>query len=103
MYSLSNNLSLFALLTFLSIAVQAEPNIEYGKKIFKQSCSICHGKMGEKSALNQSKRINQLSLEEIVKALEERKAGKIVGAGNAAKSRLTEDDMKSIAKYLTTK
>lgn len=103
MHSLRNKLFLLTLLSLLSITIQAEQNIEYGKKIFKQSCSICHGKAGEKSALNQSKLINQLSLEEIVKALEDRKAGNIVGAGNAAKSRLTKEDMQSIAKYLTEK
>ncbi len=80
--------------------VQADTNPERGKRLFNQSCAICHGKQGEKSALNQSTAINTLKTDEIVTALEKRKAGEIVGAGNAAKSRLGKEDMQAVAEYI---
>ncbi|WP_032092761.1 MULTISPECIES: c-type cytochrome [Pasteurellaceae] len=84
----------------LAASVQADTNLERGKRLFNQSCAICHGKQGEKSALNQSIHINTLKTDEIITALEKRKAGEIVGAGNAAKSRLNPEDMQAVADYI---
>ncbi|WP_301098877.1 cytochrome c [Otariodibacter sp.] len=75
---------------------------EKGAKLFKQTCATCHGKTGEKSAMNQSKIINQLNADEIVLALQNRKTGtiSISKAGNRIKSKLSEQDMKDIAEFL---
>lgn len=90
------------LLLICSISVVNATNLERGKKFFTQSCSFCHGSQGEKSALNQSRPINQLSIEEIVAALKKRKDGEVIGAGNAAKSRLSDEDMQSVAEFIQT-
>ncbi|MGC7559180.1 c-type cytochrome [Pasteurella sp. PK-2025] len=90
------------LLVALGILSTAHADVEHGKKLFKQSCAFCHGDRGEKPALNQSKILTQLSTSEIVEALKVRKDGQIIGAGNAAKSRLSEEDMQSIAEFIQT-
>ncbi|STO60770.1 Cytochrome c-554(547) [Canicola haemoglobinophilus] len=77
-------------------------DIEAGKHTFNQNCALCHGKQADKSALNQSAIIKNLKKEEIITALQERKAGNIKGAGNMPKSRLSEQDMENIAEYLQT-
>lgn len=79
-----------------------QASVEHGQKLFKQSCSFCHGNNAEKSALNQSKILNQLPANEIVNSLKARKEGQIVGAGNAAKSRLSPEDMQAIADFIQT-
>lgn len=91
---------LFLLLCSVGIAQATE--IERGKKLFRQSCSFCHGNQAEKSALNQSRPLFELNVTEIVESLKKRKAGEVVGAGNAAKSRLSEEDMQSIAEFIQT-
>ena len=73
---------------------------EKGEHLFKRSCATCHGKQGEKKAFNQSAVINQLTREQIIGALQERKDGHIQGAGNTAKERLSEQDMKDLAEFL---
>ncbi|OBX09498.1 cytochrome C biogenesis protein CcsB [Gallibacterium salpingitidis] len=100
MKSLTLILSVIILTT--TTVAQANTDVERGKRLFNQGCALCHGKQGEKSALNQSAIINSLSVDEVVTALQKRKSGEIVGAGNAAKSRLNDDDMKAIAEYLQT-
>ncbi len=69
---------------------------------FFKPCSFCHGNQAEKSALNQSRPLKDLPANEIVNALKARKEGQIIGAGNAAKSRLSEEDMQSVAKFIET-
>ncbi|PJG82651.1 c-type cytochrome [Caviibacterium pharyngocola] len=86
----------------LCTATAGYADLERGKRLFNQSCAMCHGKQGEKSALDQSALLNTLKTDEIITALQARKAGEIVGAGNAAKNRLSEEDMKSLAEYIET-
>ncbi|MFZ7240052.1 c-type cytochrome [Avibacterium avium] len=93
-------LLLLSALPLSGLANQSAEMLEHSQKIFNRSCAMCHGKQGERSALNQSAIINSLKTEEIITALEKRKAGEIVGAGNAAKSRLSENDIKSLAEYI---
>lgn len=96
------SLTLFVTLLATISYAHADSNLDRGKRLFSQGCALCHGKQGEKSALNQSAIINTLSVDEIIAALQKRKSGEIVGAGNAAKSRLNEEDMKAVAEYLQT-
>lgn len=96
----------YALTFFLGLttvtAVQAENDPQRGEKLFNQSCALCHGKQAEKSAMNQSAIVNTLEADEIIESLQLRKEGKIKGAGNAAKARLNEQDIKNIAEYIQT-
>ncbi|QGM80506.1 c-type cytochrome [Otariodibacter oris] len=97
--------SVILLITSANLFANPEPTVadaEKGAKLFKQSCATCHGKTGEKSAMNQSKIINQLSADDIVLSLQNRKAGtiSISKAGNRIKSKLSEQDMKDIAEFL---
>lgn len=94
-------LILTALFTIPS-AYADTPDITKGEKLFKRSCATCHGKQGEKKAFNQSAIINQLNQEQIVMSLQDRKAGKIEGAGNTAKERLSDQDMKDVAEFIQT-
>lgn len=94
-------LLLLSIAPLLGLANQSTEILEHSQKIFNRSCAMCHGKQGERSALNQSAIINSLKAEEIITALEKRKAGEIVGAGNAAKSRLSEDEIKGLADYIS--
>ena len=73
-----------------------------GKQLFARNCATCHGQKGQRPAFGRSAIINTLPAAQIVKALELRKAGIIKGPGNAAKSRLNEDQMKWIAEYIQT-
>ena len=92
---------LTALLAVFSVHTNAS-DANKGEKIFKQTCATCHGKQGEKKAFNQSAIINQLSAEQIITALQDRKAGKIEGAGNSIKGKLSEQEMKDVAEFIQT-
>ncbi|ARA71207.1 c-type cytochrome [Pasteurella multocida] len=92
--------ALWILLALVPIA-QANVSVKRGQQLFKP-CSFCHGNQAEKSALNQSRPLKDLPENEIVNALKARKEGQIIGAGNAAKSRLSEEDMQSVAKFIET-
>ncbi|MDO5055417.1 c-type cytochrome [Pasteurella oralis] len=95
---------IYSILLIMACAIstaQAEVSAERGKQLFKP-CSFCHGNNAEKSALNQSRPLKNLAADEIVNALKARKEGQVVGAGNAAKSRLSDEDMQSIAKFIET-
>ncbi|MCX2960461.1 c-type cytochrome [Rodentibacter caecimuris] len=72
------------------------------EKIYKRSCATCHGKKGEKAAMGESKIINQLKTEEISTALFERKKENIIGAGNPAKQRLSEEEIKALSEFVPT-
>ena len=94
---------LLSLCCFSFLAHAESPaTIDFAKaeKIYKRSCATCHGKSGEKPAMGESKIINQLKTEEISTALFERKSGKIVGAGNPAKQRLSEAEIKSLSEFI---
>lgn len=88
--------------SFISATALANSDMENSEKIFNRTCAMCHGKQGERSALNQSAIINTLKTEEILTALKKRRAGEIVGAGNSVKSRLTEEEVKALAEYVPT-
>ena len=70
------------------------------EKIYKRSCATCHGKSGEKPAMGESKIINQLNAEEISSALFDHKSGKIVGAGNPAKQRLSDEEIHALSEFI---
>lgn len=94
------------LLTFFffgaSQSVFANTELAQVEKLYKRACSTCHGRAAEKPAMGESKIINTLNSDEIYTALSDRKSGKIQGAGNMAKSRLTEQEMKSLSEFVPT-
>lgn len=83
---------------------ESSTNVDFAKaeKIYKRSCATCHGKTGEKPAMGESKIINQLKSEEISTALFERKSGNIIGAGNPAKQRLSDEEIKTLSEFIPT-
>ncbi|MGQ0286225.1 c-type cytochrome [Pasteurellaceae bacterium 22721_9_1] len=91
---------LTALCAVISTTQAHTPDMKQGERTFRQMCSTCHGRQGERSALGQSAIINKLPADEIVTALQARKKGEIMGAGNSAKARLSDQDMQNIATYL---
>ncbi|MDU8925365.1 c-type cytochrome [Pasteurellaceae bacterium LIM206] len=95
-------LSTALLASLLAISFPGQADMAKGERIFKQNCATCHGKQGEKKAFDESRVINQLNSEEIFTALQDRKAGKIEGAGNRVKSRLSEQNMKDLAEFVPT-
>ena len=75
-----------------------------GAALYKK-CAGCHGAHGEKKALGKSAVIKDMTKAEILKALEEYKAGKrnVHGMGGLMKGQvanLSEADMKAIADYI---
>ena len=82
--------------------VLADVDMEKAENFYKRTCATCHGKSAEKSALGQSRIINTLNSAEIYTALSDRKSGKIQGAGNMVKSRLSEEDIKMLSEFVTT-
>ncbi|OOF42521.1 cytochrome C biogenesis protein CcsB [Rodentibacter rarus] len=96
----------FGSLFGLSFLAQAEtvPNSDFIKaeKIYKRSCATCHGKKAEKPAMGESKIINQLKTEEISTALLARQKGKLIGAGNPVKQRLTQEEIKALSQFIPT-
>lgn len=93
--------TLFSLsLLTASQLVLADMNAEQAENFYKRTCATCHGKSAEKSALGQSRIINTLNSEEIYTALSDRKSGKIQGAGNMVKSRLSVEDIKMLSEFV---
>lgn len=86
-------------LSFIGYA-QAEFDAVKAEKLYRRSCATCHGKTAEKPAMGKSKIVNQLSSEEIWVALTDRKNGKVNGGGNAAKRRLSDEEIKVLSEYL---
>ncbi|OOF62337.1 c-type cytochrome [Rodentibacter pneumotropicus] len=90
----------------ISFSAQAEvpnnPDFIKAEKIYKRSCATCHGKKGKRAAMGESKIINQLKTEDISTALFERKKGNVIGAGNPAKQRLTEEEIKALSEFVPT-
>lgn len=70
--------------------------------IYKNSCASCHGRHGEKSALGKARPLKDLTQQEIAEGLRARKAGEIVGAGNKAKARLSDEDIMALSEYVVT-
>ena len=98
-YLLSTLLPVLGFL-FTPPALSTEADLVKAEKVYKRSCATCHGKQGEKPAMGESKIINQLKPEEISTALSERKMGKIIGAGNPAKQRLSDEDIRNLSEYI---
>ena len=82
--------------------VLADVDIEKAENFYKRTCATCHGKSAEKSAFGQSRIINTLNSKEIYTALSDRKSGKIQGAGNMVKSRLSEEEIKMLSEFVPT-
>lgn len=77
-----------------------------GEKLYA-TCKACHGVKAEKVYQNKVPALNTLSVEEIVKALQEYKAGtrnayKLGGVMKAQASKLDEAKMQAIAEYIQT-
>lgn len=70
--------------------------------IYKNSCASCHGRYGEKNALGKARPLKDLTQQEIAEGLRARKAGEIVGAGNKAKARLSDEDIAALSTYVVT-
>lgn len=68
--------------------------------IYKNSCASCHGRYGEKNALGKARPLKDLSQQEIAEGLRARKAGEIVGAGNKAKARLSDEEITALSGYV---
>ena len=81
-----------------SFSAFAEMDFVQAEKLYRRACATCHGKSAEKPAMGKSKIVNQLSQEEILAALTE---GKINGGGNAAKQRLSDEEIKAISEWLS--
>jgi cytochrome c553 len=81
---------------------EVDPNVDLnkGKRIYQQTCAMCHGRNAEKHAFDSSAIIAQMPANEIITALEKRKNGEIEGAGNSVKARLSEQDMQNVAAYV---
>lgn len=70
--------------------------------LYKNSCASCHGRYGEKTALGKARPLNTLTQQEIAEGLRARKAGEIVGAGNKAKARLSDEDIIALSEFVVT-
>lgn len=79
-----------------AIAAQSE------QKFYNMNCASCHGKKGEKTALNKARPLISLTEQQIIEALTERRNGDVKGAGNQVKKRLTDEDIKNLAKLIPT-
>ncbi|MGR6981480.1 c-type cytochrome [Testudinibacter sp. P27/CKL/0425] len=90
------------LATLTAQSAVADVDIAKGKRIYQQTCAMCHGRHAEKQAFDTSAVIAGMPQADIVVALEKRKNGEIEGAGNTVKSRLSEQDMQNIAAYVET-
>lgn len=70
-------------------------------------CMGCHGENGEKSALNRSKIINQMTKQEIIDALNGYKnntyGGPMKGLMKVQVKKLTDDEITLIAEYISKK
>ena len=86
----------------LSFSAWADIDGAQAEKLYRRSCATCHGKTAEKPAMGKSKVANQMSQEEILTALMDRKNGKVNGVGNAVKQRLSDEEIKLLAEYLPT-
>ncbi len=75
--------------------------------IIAKQCKTCHGAKMEKSYLNKTAVVKDLSSDEIKKDLLEYKAGKLNrykmgGQMKAQTAKLSEEDIEALAKYIPT-
>ncbi|MDR0807428.1 MAG: c-type cytochrome [Enterobacteriaceae bacterium] len=97
------SLSLIVLLAplFYADSVNAQ-STESAANLYQLACSDCHGKNGDKVALKKARLLVSLDEAQITEALIDRRSGKIKGAGNGVKKRLSDDDIKNLAAYIQT-
>ncbi len=97
----AKRIAAFALPLLLMLAgdVLAAQNV---KSLYQRNCASCHGRYGEKPALNKARALITLNEGQITEALTERRAGKIQGAGSQPKKRLTDEDIQQLAAYIQT-
>ncbi|GKX61797.1 cytochrome [Pragia fontium] len=96
MRTLRVSLLLSGLLYSVSLSAQTTAGF------YSQSCASCHGRNGEKTALNKSRVLSTLDEAQVIEALTVRRDGKIKGAGNKVKMRLSDDEIKHLAEYIQT-
>lgn len=89
---------LLTLLLFSAIPVNANT----AKGLYQQACNSCHGRNGEKTALGKARPLTTLNEAELIEALTLRRDGKIKGAGNQVKKRLSDEDIHRLAEYIPT-
>lgn len=89
----------------LPLAILCSTVSAYGQEIngfYQKNCASCHGRSGEKTALSKARKLTTLDEAEIVEALKTRRDGKVKGAGNIVKKRLSDEDIQQLAKYIQT-
>lgn len=91
-------------LVLLSLLVAAGDALaaQDAKKLYQRNCASCHGRNAEKPALHKARVLTTLDESQIVEALTERRDGKIDGAGNQPKKRLSDEDIRALAQYIGT-
>lgn len=85
-----------------SLWADTPENWEKGQQIYQQNCATCHGRQAEKRAFGISSVINTLDEQTLLQALQDRQQGRIRGAGNGVKARLSEQQTLDVVKYITT-
>lgn len=88
---------LLALLLTSSPVLAQAPDV-----LYKNNCASCHGRHGEKTALGKARPLKNLSQQDIAQGLKARRAGEIIGAGNKAKARLSDEDITALSEYVVT-
>ncbi|SQI40806.1 Cytochrome c553 [Leminorella richardii] len=72
------------------------------KGFYQKNCASCHGRNGEKTALNKARKLTTLDEAQITEALKTRRDGKVKGAGNQVKKRLSDEDIHQLSEYIQT-
>jgi len=86
---------------------ETKEDIAYGKKIYEQTCSACHGQKAEKSSYPNARILKTLSKEELVSQLRSYNRDADYGGStkmimNQQASSLVEEEMISLAAYIYT-
>lgn len=72
------------------------------KSLYQRNCASCHGRYGEKPALNRARVLTSMDESQITRALTERRDGDVQGAGSQPKKRLSDEDIRQLAGYIPT-
>ncbi|GKX58001.1 c-type cytochrome [Leminorella grimontii] len=72
------------------------------KGFYQKNCASCHGRNGEKTALNKARKLETLDEAQVIQALQTRRDGKVKGAGNMVKKRLSDENIQQLAEYVQT-
>lgn len=87
-----------ALLLFISSFSSAQEIAGF----YQKNCASCHGRHAEKTAFNKASVLTTLNEAQIAEGLTDRRDGKIQGAGNSVKKRLTDEEIQRLAAYIPT-